>query len=293
MSICVTSIVLVCSWGGSQYVWTSPIILSLVLIAILSTFAFIYVESKAKEPIIPLTLFLDRNFNLATFTGLCIAISMFGTIAYMPSYLQMVNQLNATQAGFLLLTMVGGLIITSICMGIVASKTGHYRWMPIASTSIVVGALLLLSSVTVTTSLMLIGVYLFLLGVGIGCGFQILVLIVQNAFPLSEVGTATAANNFFREIGATLGSAIIGSIFTSHLMSEFSNNRELETIDIHSITPLFVIQLPKQLQMMVGIAYNHALMPIFVYIIPLMLIACVATFYIKEKPLDNSRRILT
>jgi EmrB/QacA subfamily drug resistance transporter len=288
MTIAVVSIVLACSWGGGDYAWTSPTILALAGIALVFSTAFFYVESRAKEPLIPLKLFQDRNFNLATLAGLCIAVAMFGTIAYMPSYLQMVNGLNATKAGMLLLTMVGGLMVSATTMGALASRTGRYRWMPIASSVLATVALVLLSTVHQNTSLVVIGIYLLILGVGIGLGFQMLVLIVQNSFPVSEVGTATAANNFFREIGATLGSAIVGSVFTNRLLSLLVNTPELVGLDAHSITPHLVSTLSEEVQSTIGAAYNEALMPVFLVLAPVMLVAFVAAYFIKEIPLATS-----
>lgn len=291
MVVAVTSIVLVSSLGGTQYDWSSAVILGLIALAVVAGAAFVLVEKRAIEPIMPLRLFRDRNFNLATAAGLFIAVAMFGAIAYMPSYLQMVTGLSAMKSGFLLLPMTAGLMLTAIITGTLASKTGRYKWMPIASCLVVAVGLLLLSTVSVDASLWTIGSYVFVFGAGIGLGMQILVLIVQNAFPITEVGTATATNNFFREIGGTLGSAIVGTLFSSRLMNLLAENIPMgpagsgPALDANSLTPSVVGQLPNTVRSAVISSYNEALTPVFLYFLPLMIVGAVILLFVKEKPL--------
>ncbi|SDI83831.1 Major Facilitator Superfamily protein [Arthrobacter subterraneus] len=190
-------------------VWIAGIVLAAV--------AFILVERRTVEPIIPLHLFKDLNFNLTTIAGLLIGVAMFGAIGYLPTYLQMAFGANATESGLLMIPMMGALPVASVVSGQLVSRTGRYKWMPIAGGAIVAVALALLSTLDPAMPLWVICAYLAVMGLGLGLNMQILVLIVQNSFPLSQVGTATASNNFFRQIGATLGSAVVGSLFASRL----------------------------------------------------------------------------
>ncbi|MGB3330587.1 MAG: MDR family MFS transporter [Thermomicrobiales bacterium] len=291
MAISVTSLILVTSLGGNTWAWSSPEIIGLSIVAIVAGIAFVWVESRAAEPLIPLHLFRDRNFNLATIAGLVIAIAMFGAIGYMPTYLQMVHGFTATEAGFLTLPMVFGLMVTAMGTGQIASRTGRYKWMPIAGGVVMSIGLLLLSTLEASTSIWIVCAYLMVLGAGIGFGMQILVLIVQNAFPGREVGTATAANNFFREIGASLGSAVVGSMFTARLTSLLIERMPADAagaVSENSLTPAVVRSLPAPIRDAIASSYNDALTPVFLFLVPLTLATIVILFFVKEKPLAQT-----
>ena len=294
LAIATTCLVLFATWGGTQYDWSSPLIMSLIAGTIVAAALFVMVERRAAEPIIPLRLFRERNFNLATLSGLVIGISMFGAIGYLPTYLQMVTGVNATAAGFLMIPMMAGLLVTSIASGALVSKTGRYKWLPIVGMLIVGVALLLLSTMTPSTPIWLLCSFLALMGFGLGMGMQILILIVQNTFPNSQVGTATAANNFFRQIGASLGSAIVGSLFVSRLtqlLTERLSGLGANTPGgstpggINSLTPAVVNALPIAVRTKVISSYNDALVPVFLYMVPLIICAVILLCFIKEKPL--------
>lgn len=285
LAVAVTSLILLTEWAGTEYAWDSPTIIGLAVVTAVAGALFVWVESRAIEPVIPLHLFRERNFNVATVGGLLLGVTMFGAISYLPSYLQMAAGMNATEAGLMLLTMVGGLMLTATTTGAVASRTGRYKWMPLAAMVVAGCGLSLLSTVTLDTPLWLLGVHMFILGAGIGLGLQIMVLVVQNSFPHREVGTATAANNFFREIGASLGSAIVGTLFSHRLLDRLASSGLDSTVDGESITPDLVDSLPAKVQEAVVAAYNDALMPIFGYLIPLTVIGFVVLWFLKEKPL--------
>ncbi|WP_260406040.1 MDR family MFS transporter [Microbacterium sp. G2-8] len=292
MAVAVTSIILITSWGGTEYAWDSSTIVTLVVVAVIAAAAFVLAEYRAAEPIIPLSLFKSRNFVLATVAGLVIGVAMFGALAYLPTYLQMVTGVNATESGLLMLPMVVGLMLSSITMGQLASRTGRYKWMPIAGMVVVATALLLMSTLTVATSLPVLLGYLFLLGLGIGLGMQILVLIVQNSFPDSQVGTATASNNFFREIGASLGGAVVGSLFTSRLTDLLTDRMPAGgatgTLETNSLSPAALDALPDAVQDVIVGAYNDALTPVFLMLVPLIVVGLIVLLFVKEVPLRAS-----
>lgn len=295
MAVATSAIILICAWGGHTYAWDSAQILGLAAVAVVGAIAFVAVERRAEAPIIPLHLFASRSFNLATIAGMIIAIGMFGAISYMPTYFQMVYGYSATQAGLLLISMVSGLMGAALLTGNLASRTGRYKWMTIACAVVSAIGLGLLSTIEVTTSVQVLCTYLFVLGAGIGLGMQIFILIVQNSFPDREVGAATAANNFFREIGATLGAAIVGSIFTSNLTSLLTERMSEAGIDpgrsgaaISGLTPAVVNALPEQLRAIVTSAYSEALTPVFGHLVPLVLVALVVVCFIREVPLRTS-----
>ena len=292
MAVAVTSIILITSWGGTEHAWNSPTILTLIVIAAASTGAFLLAEHRAAEPIIPLKLFRNRNFVLATTAGLFIGVAMFGALAYLPTYLQMVTGVNATVSGFMLLPMILGLMLSTITTGQLAARTGRYKWMPLASMAVTAVALWLLSTLTVDTAMPVLLGYLFLLGLGIGLGMQILILIVQNSFPDREVGTATASNNFFREIGASIGGAVVGSLFSSRLTDLLSTSLPAgaggAASDRNSLTPAAVNALPSAVKDVIVSAYNEALTPVFLMLVPMVLAGFVILLFIREAPLRGS-----
>ncbi|MCE5253691.1 MAG: DHA2 family efflux MFS transporter permease subunit [Actinomycetia bacterium] len=291
MAVSVTAIVLVTSWGGRQYAWDSGPILGLIGTALVFGALLVAAERRAAHPIIPLHLFRERNFNLPTLAALLIAIAQFGVIAYLPSYLQMATGLSASESGLLLVPGSVGILLTSVGSGVLAARTGRYKWMPIASCCIVGLALFLLSNQKADASVWAIGAYQFVFGVGLGLSIQILVLIVQNSFPISEVGTATAANNFLRQIGASLGSAVVGTVFTNRLMNLLNERLvgqpgvSAQVLDPNSLTSALVAALPDQLRRAVVTSYADALTPVFLYLVPLMAAGVVILLFVKEKPL--------
>lgn len=292
MAVAVTSIILITSWGGTEHAWNSPTIITLIVVAVLAAAGFVLAEHRAAEPIIPLRLFTNRNFVLATAAGLVIGVAMFGAIAYLPTYLQMVTGVNATISGLMLLPMVVGLMLTAMVTGQLASRTGRYKWMPIASMVMLAVALVLLSTLHVDTPLPLLLSYLFVLGLGVGLGIQNLVLIVQNAFPDREVGTATAANNFFREIGGSIGGAIVGALFTDRLTDLLAERMpaspDASGTDLNSLTPAALAKLPGAIRDVIVTAYNDALTPVFLTLVPMILVGLVVLLFIKETPLRSS-----
>ncbi|MGW0460768.1 MDR family MFS transporter [Streptomyces tendae] len=293
MATAVACTVLVADWGGTDYAWSDPLILCLAVAGVAAWALFFYSQSRATEPVIPLRLFRSPIFNIATVIGMVVVgVGMFAVVSYMPTYLQMVYGVSATESGWLLLPMIVGLMGASIPVGQMMSRTGRYKIYPIFGTCIVTVAVLLLSTIDVETSLVVVCAYLLLLGAGIGLMMQTLVLAVQNAFPPSDVGTATSANNFFREIGATMGTAAVGAVFTSRLADQLSSGlsqSDLKAVgSTDSLTPALVHSLPAEIRDAVIGAYQHALTPVFRYLVPLFAVGIVLAFLLPEKRLSGS-----
>lgn len=292
MAAAVTCTVLVTTWGGTQYSWSDPLIIGMAVGGLLTWVLFFLSQRRAKEPIIPLWLFRSRIFNTATLIGLLVVgIGMFAIIGYLPTYLQMVYGLSATESGLLLIPMVVGMMATALPSGRLMSSTGRYKIFPIVGTVLVCVAALLMSTLDTETSLVLVCVYVFLLGAGLGGTMQPLVLAVQNDFPASDVGTATSANNFFREIGSTLGTAAVGSVFAHRLADQLAERLPADAAgpvgDTHSLTPALVHSLPDKIQDAVILAYQHALTPVFRYLVPVFLLGLLLAFLLPEKKLAD------
>lgn len=286
------AVVLVCTWGGHTYEWNSPQILGLIAVAAVLAVVFVLNERKAEQPVIPLALFKDRNFTITTIAALLIGIAMFGALGYFPTYLQMVTGVGATEAGLLMAPMMGAMLLTSIVGGWIVSRTGRYKIFPILGAIIMGVGLWLMSSLTIDTPVWWMCAVLAVFGVGLGLSNQILTLIVQNSFSNAIVGTATAANNYFRQVGASVGSAIVGSFFVSRLhdllAERLAGAGDASNADANSLTPEVVASLPDALRIPIIESYNEALLPIFLLMVPLAAVTLLLLFFVVEKPLATS-----
>ncbi|MFI6742264.1 MDR family MFS transporter [Nonomuraea sp. NPDC050451] len=287
MAITVTSLVLVADWGGNDHAWDSPLILSLIAVTIAGSIAFVLVERRAAEPLIPLSMLRNRVFALSTVIGMiAIGAGMFAVIGYMPTYLQMVYGHSATASGLLLLPMVAGLMLTATVSGQLIAKIGRYKGFVISGLVIVPAGVYLLSTLNADSPVQLVCAYLALLGAGMGLLMQNLVLAVQNAFPRSEVGTATSANNFFREIGATVATAAVGALFAERLTGSLSDLApSLGGTGTDSLTPALVRSLPESVRDQVVHSYVDALLPIFAGLSVVALAALALAFFLPDRGL--------
>lgn len=287
MAAATSSLVLAFSLGGTTLPWASAPMAVLAAIFIVSAAAFAIVERRADDPLIPLSLFRNRNFALCAIAGLVVMVAMSGTLSYLPTYFQIVDGLDATAAGYMTLPLMGGMMATSTAAGFVAGRVRSVKWMPLLSCAATAVASGLLATITVGTSLWQMGAVLFLLGFGIGIGQQILVLISQNEFPVAQVGTVTAANNFFREIGGTVGASLVGSLFTANLGRLLADYGAAEALamDPNALTPGIVRALDEGARTLMQHAYNDALAPVFGWLAPLFALAFVLLLFLKKKPL--------
>ena len=280
----VSSLILITTWGGTQYDWASPQIITLIAVFAVFMAVFILIEHKATEPIIPLPLFKSRTFVLAAFIGLTIGAGTFAAISYLPTYLQVVNGVSATASGLLMLPMVGGMFISSVGSGTIISRTGKYKIFPIIGMGLATVGIYLLSTMNVDTPQVITSLFMFITGLGMGFCMQTLVLIVQNSVKAKDVGAATATNNFFREIGISLGVAVFGSVFASRLAEKLAS---LSGISGGGLTPEAITMLPDQLRETVVQGYVDALMPAFIFLVPIVALGFIATFFIPKEKLST------
>jgi len=288
MSLSTTAIILAATWGGHTYDWLSPQIIALIVGALVLAVLFVWAESRAEHPVIPLSLFRNRNFVLTTAAGLATAIAMFGVVGYLPTYFQMAEGVSATEAGLLMVPLMGSLLFSSVVLGAVVSKTGRYKVIPIMGSLILAVGLWLLSTISLDTPLAVICLYMAVMGTGLGSSMQILTLIVQNEFPHRLVGTATAANNYFRQVGSSLGAAVVGSLFVARLTTLIAERLPASagaSGSSKSLTPVLINSLPAPIRLIIVQSYNDALVPIFVFMVPLGLLAALLLAFVKETPL--------
>src|SRR3546814_373288 len=217
LALALTSVILLTSLGGHTLPWTSPSILGLALLAAASLAGFIAAERRAPEPILPLALFTNRTFVVAAAVGFIVGTALFGSVTYMPIYLQVVKGQSPSLAGMQLTPMMGGMLFSSIVSGRIISRVGRYRMFPIAGTAVMALGLGLLSSIGVATAPWVTSAYMLLLGLGLGMVMQVLILAVQNAVSYRNLGVATSAATLFRSIGGSFGVSMFGAIFAAGL----------------------------------------------------------------------------
>jgi EmrB/QacA subfamily drug resistance transporter len=291
----VTMLLLVTVWGGHQYQWASPQIIGVTGAGVVTLALFVFHERRAPEPIISMDLFRSRTFSLTAAIGFVVGFAMFGAIVYLSIYLQVVNGATPTQAGLMLLPLMGGLLITSILSGQMISRTGHYRIFPILGTGISAVGLVLMSRLGVGTPFWQFAVAAFVLGIGLGNVMQVLVLIVQNDVDPQHMGAATSASTFFRSIGASFGTAAFGAIWTARLAVELTavlpgGQLPAGAGDVTSSMGS-IHALPPAIQALVLEAFARAIDYAFLVAIPIMLIAFVLSLFLKEKPLRTHRGV--
>jgi EmrB/QacA subfamily drug resistance transporter len=279
-------IVLFSVWGGTTYAWTSPEIIGLGAGFIVLAALFVVAERYAAEPLIPLHLFRSSIFNIAGVIGLVIGVALFGAVSYLGFFLQIVDRVSATVSGLLLLPFVGGLLVASIASGRIVTATGRYKVFPIAGTAVGAVGMALLSRMSATSTRLENGIYMAVLGLGLGLVMQILVLVVQNAAAREDLGTATAANNYFRQIGGTVGAGIVGALFASRLTSKISlllpPGSGAHLPNVQALTPKELSSLPAPVVHALVTAYSYALPPIFLWLAPALGVAFILSFFLKE-----------
>ena len=222
LSGCVGSLILLTTWGGSQYAWGSSTIIGLGITGVVLLAAFIWQETRAAEPILPLRLFRSSVFSVANAIGFAIGMAMFGAIIFIPLFLQIVYGASPTASGLRMLPLIAGLLVATISSGQVITRIGRYKAFPIAGTAILIVGMYLLSRLQVGTAPWVASVYMLVVGIGIGLVMQVMILVVQNDVPPQDIGVATSTATFFRSVGGAFGVAIFGTIFATRLAGQLS-----------------------------------------------------------------------
>ncbi len=220
LSVALAALVLMVSVGGTTFPWLSPEVIGLGVATVVALIIFVVVERRAAEPVLPPRLFANSVFTSCGVVALLLGFAMFGAITFLPLYFQLVKGASPTTSGLEILPLMAGLLITSIAGGQIVSRTGKYRVFPILGTAIMTLGLFLLSLLTPSTSDLESSLYMFVTGFGIGLVMQVLVVAVQNAVGYEDLGVATSGNTLLRNIGSSVGTAIIGTIFATQLASK-------------------------------------------------------------------------
>jgi EmrB/QacA subfamily drug resistance transporter len=279
----ITALVLLTTWGGNEYAWGSPMIIGLGVATVIGLVAFASVERRASEPALPLRLFRNRTFNLAGAISLVVGVAMFGTITYLPTFLQVANGASASNSGLLMVPLMGGLLAASVFSGQVVSRTGRYRVFPVIGMALAATAMYLLSTMGVDTTRLQSGAYMVMLGAGLGFTMQIMVLATQNEAPVKDLGVATSTITFFRSVGGSLGVALFGALFSSRLGELLGSTEAVE-----SMTPAQIAQLPADQRAQVASAFADSITSVFLIAVPVILVGFALTWLLREVPLRTS-----
>jgi len=215
-------LLLAMTWGGQSYAWTSPQIIGLGVAGVVSLVLFVIVEKSVRDPLLPLGLFKNRVFLISNLAGFLVGLAFIGVIMFMPLFTQVVLGQNATQSGWTQMPMMLGLLIGSIVAGRLATRTGRYKPTIVGGTVVLLGALLWLTAITTKTVPIELGLRLFVVGIGLGPSQSLFNLAVQNAVPSSQLGIATSASQFFRQMGSVVGLALFGALLTHILTIELT-----------------------------------------------------------------------
>lgn len=286
LAVGLTALVLSASLGGHTLSWTSPVILGLATLAVVSLAALAWAETRAAAPILPPELFANRTFLISAAIGFIVGLAMFGAVTYMPVYLQVIQGISPSRAGLALTPLMGGLFLTSIVSGRIISRIGRYRMFPIAGTASMAVGLWLMSFLGPDTAIWFALGAMAVLGLGHGLVMQVLVLAVQNAVEYRNLGVATSGATLFRFIGGALGVSGAGAIFSAGLTAQLTAALPPDTVV--ATTPAAINALSDTAKALYHAAYANALHPVFLTAAVLAVLAFALSWAMQEVPLRET-----
>jgi EmrB/QacA subfamily drug resistance transporter len=296
----VTCILLVSLWGGSVHPWLSLRIVSLAVVSVTCTMLFVVQQRRAPEPILPLRLFSNDVFTVSSVVSFLVGAAMFGAMVFLPVFLQGVRGASATNSGLLVLPLMAGLMSMSLVSGRVIARTGHYRSWPIAGMGIAVVGMALLSRLDEQSSWVTSTIAMVVLGLGLGMVMQVLTLAVQNSVSYADLGTATAAVTFFRQMGSTIGVAAFGAIFASRLHTEITrllpraagalDPQPLSSTPVSS-TPAQIRSLPPPIRDGLVEALSRSLHTVFLIAVPVLVLGFALSWLLRQLPLSDTAHV--
>ncbi len=292
VAIGVACLILGLEWGGQQYAWGSAMIIGLFIAAVILLTAFVFVEMRATEPMLPMHLFRSNVFTVCSILSFIVGFAMLGAMTYLPSYLQYVDGVSATASGLRTLPMVAGLFVMSILSGQVVGKTGRYKYFPVVGTAVMAVGLGLMSTMGRGTGIWRESLYMLILGMGIGLSMQVLTIVVQNTVPYSDLGTATSGVTFFRTLGSTFGTAIFGTLYNNQIGPNLR-----EALAKVPGVPAAAAQSPQALRKLpeaqanpIIDAYATSIDYVFRWVVPVAIVGFLVSWLLKEVPLRDSIR---
>lgn len=288
LSVALTAVILCMSLGGTVITWVSPTTIGLLVLAIAGTIAFIVAETRAADPILPLSLLRNRTFAIACTVTLIINVSLLGSVTYLPIYLQVVKGQNPSASGLQLLPMMIGMIITSFASGQMISGWGHLKPFPIAGTAVMAVGLVMLSRLTSASPIWQTSGAAAVVGLGLGMVTQVLVLAAQNSVDFKDLGVATSGTQLFRSLGGALGIAIFGAIFASELHAHLGNVAPADADIFSGAASSRLAASDRAMYALYIESVAAALRPIFIVAAGTAAAACVLSCFMPRSPLQKS-----
>jgi len=284
-----TALILLATWGGTEYRWGSPQVLGLAALAVIGLAAFLAVERRAQEPILPLHVFKNKNFSLAMTLTLFLGLGLFGAMTFLPLYQQTVQGASPTVSGLLFTPLMVASGITSIVAGQAVSKTGRYKLFPVVGGVIMAVGMFMLSRLGVSTTRLETSLDYVVLGLGMGFLMQMVSLIAQNSVEMKDMGVASSSRMFFQQMGGSLGVAALGALFASRLNGALSSAAAAGGTKFHAtggqLDPAMVNSQPAPVRHVIDAAIAHAVQGVFIWVIPASVIVFLLALFIKEVPL--------
>ena len=289
LSGAISCLTLFATWGGQTYAWSSPVIVSLIVGFLLLLVGFLVVESEVREPIIPLSLFRNRVFVFAGVAVVLVGTAQMTAATYLPSLMQFTFGASATSSGLLLFPMMVGMIASSTVGGRLITRVGRYKWAPVLGTAVAAVAVFLLSTVTTGMSIAVPTTCMVLLGTGMGLAMQPLMMAVQLNSPPEHLGAATSTATFAQRVGASIGLAGLGAVFTSRLTGGLATQvpDSVHLPDASSLTPDVVNDLPTDTRATVQDVFTGGLTDLLLATVPLLLVGLVVTLLLPDTRLED------
>ncbi|MEV8310611.1 MDR family MFS transporter [Streptomyces flavidovirens] len=289
LTVGITAIVLVTTWAGTEYAWSSAIIMELIAVGVAALVGFLFVESRAAEPIMPLHIFRNRNFTLMSVIGFLTGFVMFGAVLFLPLFQQSVQGASATNSGLLLLPMLMAMMVVSLIAGRMTTNNGKYKIFPILGGGLMVAGLLLLAQMDTGTSRLTSGVYMAVLGAGMGFLMQITMLVAQNSVEMKDMGVASSSTTLFRTLGSSFGVSIMGALFTSRVQDAMAGRGgSVATQQSAQLDAASLAKLPEQVREAYQFAVASGTQAAFLLGGIIAVIGFVAAFFVKEVPLRGA-----
>ncbi|MBV1848965.1 MDR family MFS transporter [Catellatospora tritici] len=291
LSVGVTALVLITTWGGSKYAWGSKEIIGLAIVGVVLLAVFLWTQTRVAEPILPLGIFRNRNFSLVSIIGFMVGFAMFGAISFLPLYMQTVQGASATNSGLLLLPMMLGMMVTSVFAGRTITKTGKYRAFPIVGGVVLAVSMYLLTRLDVDTSRTESSIYMVLLGVGMGFLMQTTMLIAQNSVDRKDLGVSSSTATFVRSIGGSFGVSLFGAVFVNRLKDDIAAHVPAGAagggmnFSVGELQPTQLDKLPAAAKELVVHGIAFATSGLFWWALGFAILVPVAAWFIKEVPL--------
>ncbi len=290
LCLALVGITLFTSEGGTLRAWSDPVLWCILAFGLVGVIGFIYEERRAWEPIIPLGLFRNRSFSLSSLMAFIVGMSLFGSVTFLPLYLQVVKGSTPTEAGLQLLPLMGGLLVTSIVSGRIISRTGRYRMFPIGGTLLATIGMALMTTLTLNSPLWQIYLYACVLGMGMGMVMQVLVLAVQNSVTPDRIGVATSSVTLFRSVGGSIGVALFGAMFSHVLKSGLTELVEKGDKLPATLDPNAVHHLPYDVQQAYLQVFSEAVHAAFQMAAVVMAVAFILSLFLPESPLRGKAK---